>query len=213
MSGIGNAIKFFDVCEEILRKKKGNGEANHERERRRPRPEQFEAVGPPPVPPAQWCDNSLFTAGYPVGWFETTPTEPPIEGSLPVLVLRRSETTGIPDDLGTRGVIRCFPSGGSITVDEFLDSAAGMAEARARALRAALVDPERFLMVDGAYCMTFQVEGKQQIRAFQSVPSAITEVLLLHADQLLMMQLESDPQCHEEYRQTVGTVLGTLSWK
>jgi hypothetical protein len=52
-----------------------------------------------------------------------------------------------------------------------------------------------------------------QIKAFQTVPSGITEVHLFHADQVFMMQLESDPQHHDGYRQALGTVLGSLRWK
>ncbi len=209
MNGLDKAIKFLDVAEGVLKQRNENAEASREREQRRPGPEQFEAVETS-LPATQTCDNSLFTAGYPAGWFETTPTEQPIEGSPPVLVLRRHASADTPDD---RGVIRCFPMAASVTEGEFFDSAYGMPEARARALRASLVDTEHFLAVDSAYCITFQVQGKLQIRAFQSVPSAITEVLLLHAGQVLMMQLESDPQYHDAYRQAIGTVLGTLRWK
>lgn len=71
----------------------------------------------------------------------------------------------------------------------------------------------RLLSVNGAYCYTFQVEGKLQLKTFQTIPNAITEVHLLHANQVFMMQLASDPQYHDDYRQAVGTLLGTLRWK
>jgi hypothetical protein len=106
MNQFSNYFKFLEVAEDFLKVRNDTKQSEAERIERRPRPEQFEAVEPP-VPPTQWCDNDLFTAGYPAGWFETTPTEPPIEGSSPVLVLRR-DVTGMPDDLGSRGVIRCF---------------------------------------------------------------------------------------------------------
>jgi hypothetical protein len=211
MNQFGNYFKLLDVIEGIVKGKNEKNESEAERIARRPSPERFEAVEPP-VPPTQWCDNDLFTAGYPAGWFETTPTEPPIEGSSPVLVLRRDQVTGMPDDLGSRGVIRCFRVD-SATEDDVLDMAYGLAEARARSLRATVVDSERLLSVDGAYCYTFQVQGTLQIKPFQTVPSAITEVHVFHADQVFMLQLESDPQHHESYRQAVGAVLGSLRWK
>jgi hypothetical protein len=96
---------------------------------------------------------------------------------------------------------------------EFLDTAYGMAEVRARSLRATVVDSERLLSVDGAYSYTLQVQGTLQIKPFHIVPSAITEVFLLRANQVFMMQLESDPQPHNDFRQALGTVLGTLRWK
>jgi hypothetical protein len=212
MSQFSNYFKFLDVAKEILEERNEKKLSDAERIARRPRPEQFEAVEPP-IPPTQWCDNDLFTAGYPAGWFETTPTEPPIEGSPAVLVLRRNPVTGMPDDLESRGVIRCFRMTDRATEDEFLDVANGMAEVRGRSLRATVVDPERFLSVDGAYCYAFQVQGTLQIRPFQTVPSAITEAHLFHLNQVFMMQLESAPQHHEDYRQALGTVLGTLHWK
>jgi hypothetical protein len=211
MTQFGNYFKFLDVVKDILKERNEGTQSEVDRITRRPRPEQFEAVEPP-LPPTQWCDNDLFTAGYPAGWFETTPTEPPIEGSPPVLVLRRDQVTGLPDDLGSRGVIRCFRVDRA-TEEEFLDMAYGLAEVRARSLRATVVDPERFLSVDGAYCYTLQVQGTLQIRPFHTVPSAITEAHLFHAGQVFMMQLESDPQHHDDYRQALGTVLGTLRWK
>jgi hypothetical protein len=211
MNQLANYFKLVDVIEEIVKRRNQRNESEADRIARRPSPERFEAVEPP-VPPIQWCDSDLFTAGYPAGWFETTPTEPPIEGSTPVLVLRRDQVTGTPDDLSSRGVIRCFRVG-KATEDDFLDMAYGLADVRARSLRATVVDPERLLSVDGAYCYTFQVQGMLQIKAFQTVPSAITEVHLFHADQIFMMQLESDPQHHHGYRQAVGTVLGSLRWK
>jgi hypothetical protein len=69
------------------------------------------------------------------------------------------------------------------------------------------------LSVDGACSYTLQVKGTLQIRPFHTVPSAITEVCMFHVNQVFMMQLESDPQPHDDYRQALGTVLGTLRWK
>jgi hypothetical protein len=212
MTQFGNYFKFLDVVKDVLKERNDETVSKADRIARRPRPEQFEPVESP-TPPTQWCENDLFTAGYPAGWFETTPTEPPIEGSPAILVLRRDQVTGLPDDLGSRGVIRCFRMADRATQEEFLNMAYGLAEVRARSLRANVVDPERFLSVDGAYCYTFQVRGTLQIRAFHTVPSAITEVFLFHAGQVFMMQLESDPQHHDDYRQALGTVLGTFRWK
>jgi hypothetical protein len=109
-------------------------------------------------------------------------------------------------------VIRCFWVE-SASEDDFLDSVYGLAKVRARALRGTVVDAERLLSVDGAYCASFEIQWRHQIKPFQTVPGMITEVHLHHANQLYMMQLESDPQHHESYRQAVGTVLGSLRWK
>lgn len=212
MSQFDNYFKAVDVFKEILMERREKTRSEAERIERRPPPERFEAVEPP-LSPTRWCDNDLFTAGYPAGWLETTPTEGPIEGSPPVLVLRRDQGTGVPDNSGSRGVIRCFRMTDGATEEEFLDLAYSIAEVRARSLRATLVDPERLLSVNGAYCYTFQVQGKLQLKTFQTIPNAITEVHLLHANQVFMMQLASDPQYHDDYRQAVGTLLGTLRWK
>jgi hypothetical protein len=212
MSQFSNYFKFLEVAEDFLKERNETKRSEADRIEQRPRPEQFEAVEPP-LPPTRQCDNDLFTAGYPDGWFETTPTEPPIEGSPAVLVLRRDQVTGVPDDLGSRGVIRCFRMTDGANEEEFLDTAYGMAEVRGRSLRATVVDPVRLLSVDGAYSYTLQVQGTLQIRPFHTVPSAITEVFLFHEDQVFMTQLESDPQSHDDYRQALATVLGTLHWK
>jgi len=211
MDQFDNYFRFLDVAEQFLLRRKAAAQSRAERIARRPRPGQFEAVEPL-LPPAHWCDNDLFLAGYPAGWLETTSTEQPIEGSPPVLVLRREQVTGVPDHGVSRGVIRCFWSM-SATEEEFLDSAYDLPEARTRALRATVVDPIRLLSVDGAYCYTFQLQGTLQLRPFHTIPSSITEVFLLHASQVFMMQLASDPHYHDGYRQAVSTVLGTLRWK
>ena len=129
-----------------------------------------------------------------------------------MLVLRREQVTGVPDHGVSRGVIRCFWSM-SATEEEFLDSAYDLPEARTQALHARLVDPLRPLSVDGAYCYTFQLQGKLQISPFRTIPSVITEAFLFHASQVFMLQLASDPQYHDGYRQAISTVLGTLRWK
>jgi hypothetical protein len=210
MSQFGNYFKAVDVIKELIEERNETKLSEAERIARRPRPERFEAVEPP-LPPTRWCENDLFQAGYPAGWVETTPTEAPIEGSPPVLVLRREQAAGLPDDLGSLGVIRCFRVE-KATEEEFLDMAYGWAEVRARALRSTVVDPERFVSVDGAYCYTLQVQGPLQIKPFHTVPGAITEAHLFHAEQIFMMQLASNPQHHDDYRQALGTVLGTLCW-
>jgi hypothetical protein len=211
MSQFSNYFKFLDVAKELLKERNETKLSESERIARRPPPDRFEAVEPP-LSPAQWSDNALFTAGSPAGWSETTPNEARIEGSLPVLVLRREQLNGPPEEVDSRGVIRCFRVE-SATEEQFLDTGPGIAEVRARALSMSVVEPERYLSVDGAYCYSFRVQGMLQIKPFHSVPSAITEVHLFHAGQLFMMQLESDPQFHDDYRQTVATVLGTLRWK
>jgi hypothetical protein len=173
--------------------------------------DRFEVVEPL-EPAAAWAVNALFTVGYPSGWYDTTPTEPTIEGNPALVVLRRTKTTGKPDDVKSRGVIRCFSSGRT-TEGEFFAAPEHLADARARALQGQWVEPLRFVRAGGAPCYLLQVECKTQIRAFQSVPSAITEVHMFHAGEWLMMQLESDPFFHERYRRALTTVLGTLTWR
>lgn len=173
--------------------------------------ERFDPVEPP-ISPTAWAENALFTVGYPPGWHDTTPTEPRIEGQPALIVLRRDETTGLPGDVASRGVIRCFSSSRT-TQGDFFAAAEKLADLRARSLRARLVEPLRFVRAGGAPCYTLQVEGTIQIRAFQSVPSAITEVHMFHEGEWLMMQLESDPKFHAGYQQVLATVLGTLSWR
>jgi hypothetical protein len=173
--------------------------------------DRFEIVEPL-EPAAAWAENALFKVGFPSGWHDTTPTEPTIEGKPALVVLRRTETTGKPDDVKSRGVIRCFSSDRT-TQGEFFAVAEKLADLRARSLGARLVEPLRFVRAGGAPCYTFQVEGKIQIRAFQSVLSAITEVHMFHEGEWLMMQLESDPFFHEKYQKALTTVLGTLTWR
>lgn len=172
--------------------------------------DRFEVIRPP-IEPASLAENAVFRVGYPLGWFETTATEPPIEGNPALVVLRRDERTGPPGDVKSRGVIRCFSSMRA-SKGEFFEAAEHIVEARARALQAHPVEQLRFVRVDEAPCYMFQVEGTQLIH-FQSVPSAITEVHLFHDGELLMMQLESDPELHPAHRQVLGTVLGTLTWR
>jgi len=136
--------------------------------------DRFDPVEPP-LSPTAWAENAMFTVGYPQGWYDTTPTEPTIEGKPALLVLRRDQATGRPSNEASRGVIRCFSSART-TQGEFFAAAEQLAEARARSLQARLVAPLRFVRAGGAPCYTLQVQGTIQIRAFHSIPSTITEV-------------------------------------
>jgi hypothetical protein len=173
--------------------------------------DRFEPVKPP-IEPYAWAENAMFKVGYPSGWYDTTPTEPTIEGNPALVVLRRDEKTGQPSDLESRGVIRCFLHGRT-TESEFSAAAENLGELRARALGGQLVEPLRFVLVGDARCYWFWVETTSQIKAFQSVASAITEAHIFHDCDWLMMQLECDPKFRPAYQQVLATVLGTLSWK
>jgi hypothetical protein len=173
--------------------------------------DRFEEIQPP-IPPTAWAENALFKVGYPDGWYDTTPTEQPIEGNPALIVLRRLQATGLPVDDASRGTIRCFSST-STTEAEFFAVGEQLPEARAQSLRGRLVEPLRFVRADGAPCYTFTVECEIQRRAFQSIASAITEVHIFHNGELLLMQLESDRKLHPGYQQVLATVLGTMAWK
>ena len=165
-----------------------------------------------PIPPTGWAANEAFTVGFPPGWYDTTATEPTIEGKPALVVLRRDNQTGPPSDVVSRGVIRCFSIGkGSQT--EFFSVAGKWDRVRARALRGQVVERLQFMRAGGAPCYTFRVDGTIQLTAFQTLPSAITEVHLFHDGEWFLMQLESDPSFHAGYQQDLATVLGTLTWK
>ncbi|MFI5004827.1 MAG: toll/interleukin-1 receptor domain-containing protein [Solirubrobacterales bacterium] len=165
-----------------------------------------------PIPPIGWAENNVFRVGYPPDWYDTTPTEPTIEGKPALVVLRRDDHTGLPSDFESRGVIRCFLHGRG-TSGEFFAAAPKLDHLRARALRGRLIEPLQFVRAGGAPCYTFRVDGTIRIRAFQASPSAITEVHLFHNGEWFLMQLESDPKFHADYQQALATVLGTLTWK
>jgi len=165
-----------------------------------------------PIPPIGWAENKVFRAGYPPDWYDTTPTEPTIEGKPALVVLRRDDHTGLPSDFESRGVIRCFSHGRGPS-SEFFAAAPKLDQVRARALRARLIEPLQFVRAGGAPCYTFRVDTTIRLRAFQTRPSAITEVHLFHNGEWFLMQLESDPKFHADYQQALATVLGTLTWK
>lgn len=173
--------------------------------------DRFEVIQPP-IPPTTWAENALFKVGYPAGWYDTTPTEQPIEGNPALIVLRRLQTSGLPVDDESRGTIRCFSSMRA-TEAEFVEAADQLPEARAHGLQGTFVPPLMLVRADGAPCYSFMVERTAQPRAFQSVPSTITEVHIFHNGELLLMQLESDRELHPGYQQVLATVLGTLVWK
>jgi hypothetical protein len=172
--------------------------------------DRFEVIEPP-IPATGTSENPSFSAGFPLGWYDTTPTEGRIEGKPALLVLRRDDTTGLPSDMESRGVIRCF-SHAKGSPNEFYGVAEQLAQLRARSLRAQLVEQLRYVRVGGSPGYTFQVEGKMMIRAFEALPSAITEVHMFHNNEWFLMQLESDPKFHAGYQQVLATVLGTLTW-
>jgi hypothetical protein len=165
-----------------------------------------------PIPPIGWAANEAFSVGLPPGWYDTTATEPTIEGKPALVVLRRDDRTGRPSDVASRGVIRCF-SHGRGPQSEFFAVAGQLDQVRARATRRGVVEPLRFVRAGGAPCYTFRLDGETQIKTFQNIPSALTEVHLFHDDEWFFMQLESDPSFHAEYQQDLATVLGTLIWK
>lgn len=165
-----------------------------------------------PIPPIGWAANEAFSVGFPPGWYDTTATEPTIEGKPALVVLRRDDRTGRPSDVASRGVIRCF-SHGRGPQSEFFAVAGKFDQVRARATRRRVVEPLRFVRAGGAPCYTFRLDGETQIKTFQNIPSALTEVHLFHDDEWFFMQLESDPSFHAEYQQDLATVLGTLTWK
>jgi hypothetical protein len=165
-----------------------------------------------PIPPIGWAANEAFSAGFPPGWYDTTATEPTIEGNPALIVLRRDDRTGRPSDVASRGVIRCF-SHGRGPPSEFFAVAGEWDQVRARATRRRVIERLRFVRAGGAPCYTFRLDGETQIKAFKAIPSALTEVHLFHDDEWFFMQLESDPRFHAEYQQDLATVLGTLTWK
>jgi hypothetical protein len=165
-----------------------------------------------PIPPIGSAANEAFSVGLPPGWYDTTATEPTIEGEPALVVLRRDDRTGRPSDVASRGTIRCF-SHGRGPQSEFFAVAGQLDQVRARATRRRVVEQLRFVRAGGAPCYTFRLDGETQIRTFQNIPSALTEVHLFHDDEWFFMQLESDPSHHAEYQQDLATVLGTLSWK
>jgi hypothetical protein len=165
-----------------------------------------------PIPPTGWAANEAFRVGFPPGWYDTTATEPTIEGKPALVVLRRDNRTGRPSDVGSRGVIRCFSHGRGPQA-EFFSVAGKWDRVRALALGGRVVERLRFVRAGGAPCYTFRVDGTIQVKAFQTLPSAITEVHLFQIDEWFIMQLESDPSFHAEYQQDLATVLGTLTWK
>jgi hypothetical protein len=173
--------------------------------------DRYETVHPP-LEPYAWAENPMFKAGYPPGWYDTTPREQTIEGNPALVVLRRDRKPGLPSDIESRGVIRCFLHGRA-PQSEFYAAAEHLADLRARALQGRLVEPLRFVLAGGAPCHTFRVECTTLMQAFQSVPSSITEVHMFHKDNWLMMQLECDPKFSPAYQQVLATVLGTLIWK
>jgi hypothetical protein len=173
--------------------------------------DRFEVIRPP-IPPIAWAENALFKIGYPAGWYDTTPTEGPIEGSPALIVLRRMQTTGLPVDDASRGTIRCFSST-STTEAEFFAVGEQLPEVRAHSLQGRFVPPLRLMRADGAPCYTFMVECELQRRPFESIASAITEAHIFHNGELLLMQLESDRELHSGYQQVLATVLGTMAWK
>gem|GEM_PF-5601876 len=173
--------------------------------------DRFEEIQSP-ISPTAWAENALFKVGYPDGWYDTTPTEKPIEGNPALIVLRRSQTSGLPIDDASRGTIRCFSSGGT-TETEFFALGEHLPEVRARSLQGRFVPPLRLVRADGAPCYALTVECELQRRAFQSIASAITEVHIFHDGELLLMQLESDRKLHPGYQQVLATVLGTMTWK
>jgi hypothetical protein len=167
----------------------------------------------PPIPPTAWAENALFKVGYPAGWYDTTTGEQPIEGNPPLVVLRRLQTSGLPVDDESRGTIRCF-STGTAPESEFFAMGEQLPELRAHSLPLGrFVPPLRFVRADGAPCYHFTIECELERRAFQSIPSAITEVHIFHNDELLLMQLESGRELHPGYQQVLATVLGTMAWK
>jgi hypothetical protein len=165
-----------------------------------------------PIPPIGWAANEAFSVGFPPGWYDTTATEPTIEGKPALIVLRRDDRTGRPSDVASRGVIRCF-SHGRGPPSEFFAVAGEWDQVRARATRRRVIERLRFVRAGGAPCYTFRLDGETQIKAFKTIPSALTEVHLFHDDEWFFMQLESDPSFHAEYQQDLATVLGTLTWK
>jgi hypothetical protein len=173
--------------------------------------DRFEIIRPP-IPPTAWAENALFKVGYPSGWYDTTPTEQPIEGNPALIVLRRLQTTGLPVDDASRGTIRCFSSTNT-TVAEFFAMGEQLPEIRAHSLRGEVVKPLRFVRADGAPCYHFTVECEIPRTAFESIASMITEVHIFHNGELLLMQLESDRELHPGYQKVLATVLGTLVWK
>ena len=210
MGEFDNLHRVIGMVDSLLDKQIERGKKRQEQIARRPRPESFQQVAPP-LPAETWCRNDRFVAGYPWGWLETTPAELPIEGLPPVLVLRRETEVTPSQDLDSRAVIRCFPMS-KASLEDFLDMAPALPEARARALQATAVGPLQFVGTDGAPGYILQLEGTLDISAFKRVPSAITETYLFHRGEILLMQLESDPQHHLGFQQVVATVLGTLRW-
>jgi len=179
------------------------------REAARPDPRRFAPIVPP-LPAEDWVEAQPFRAGYPWGWqahdheAHNDPYDRHGARQLMLLATPRADqrTVGIAaQSLGPR------------SLEELLDSAADLHDARAQGRRLDRYGDLSCVLVDGEPGLLIHLRGRSSDPGLTDITAITSEVWVQHGGILYMVDLLGPESDYAGYLQAFWTVLGTWKWR
>ena len=175
----------------------------------RPDPRSFAPIAPP-LPADGWVEAVSFRAGYPWGWqaLDHPDHSGPYLGCGPRQLMRLRTPRADDRTVGIAAkAIRPLP------VEQLLDGAAGLHDARARDRQLDRYGGISCVLVDGAPGLLIHLRGRSSDPGLTDITAIASEVWTHHNGNLHLIDMLGPESDYAGYLQAFWTVLGTWKWR